>query len=92
MTSSTANRRSSSRSACQTTREWAQLALATAAGTACIWQCLRSDSETWKCGLLLFLCLTFFGRQTVLRHLISLTKSRVASKPRQPLPQVPQKV
>ncbi|MBK8093718.1 MAG: hypothetical protein IPK32_17525 [Verrucomicrobiaceae bacterium] len=83
MTSATLQRRPSRRSVCQITREWVQLALATAAGAAFIWQCLRPDSDMRKCSLLLFLCLTFFGRQTVLRHLLSFLKHRPAAVARE---------
>ena len=76
MTSATVQRHSSRRSACQSTREWVQLVLATAAGGACIWLCLRQDSDMAKCGFLLFLCLTFFGRQTLLRQFLSILKTR----------------
>lgn len=82
MNSATAQRSLSRRSACQMTREWVQLALATAAGGAFIWQCLRPDSDMAKCGLLLFLCLTFFGRQTLLRQLLSLLKPYLSAPSR----------
>lgn len=74
MTPQLSSRRKTTRTLCQSTREWVQLVLATTAGGAFIWQCLRPDSDMAKCGLLLFLCLTFFGRQTLLRQLLSILK------------------
>jgi hypothetical protein len=82
MNSATAQRSFSRRSICQSKREWVQLALATAAGAALIWQCLRPDSDMSKCGLLLFLCLTFFGRRTLLRQFLSVLKPYLSAATR----------
>ena len=60
---------------CRVVREWVQLGLGAAAGAAFIWQCSQPETAVMKCSLLLFLCLTFFGRMTVLAHLTGLLKT-----------------
>lgn len=60
---------------CRVVREWVQLGLGAAAGAAFIWQCSQPEATVMKCSLLLFLCLTCFGRKTVLGHLAELLKT-----------------
>ena len=67
---------------CRVVREWVQLGLGAAAGTAFIWQCSQPETAVMKCSLLLFLCLTCFGRKTVLGHLAELLKTwQAGAKP-----------
>ncbi|MEQ1751180.1 MAG: hypothetical protein ABL974_17260 [Prosthecobacter sp.] len=67
---------------CRVAREWVQLLLGAAAGAAFIWQCSQPETAVMKCSLLLFLCLTFFGRMTVLGRLAELLKTwQAGAKP-----------